>query len=113
MKLNNKGFAITTVLYGLLILFVLLMASYFTILTAKKNKLDNITKSIEDDYYFNIKKEVNENISYPYDVIYTGKYVFNSDCIMYLYAGNTLTAADNKCNTLLREIYYHGDDNNE
>lgn len=111
MRLNNKGFAITSVLYGLLILFVFLLASYFTVLTAKKNRLDIITKEIEDDYYFNIKKEVNETISYPYDVLYTGKYVFNNDCVKYLYAGNKLT--NNDCGTTLKEIYYHGDDSNE
>lgn len=48
MKLNNKGFAITAVLYGLLILFVFLVGSYLTVLTAKKNRVDKITSEIED-----------------------------------------------------------------
>lgn len=52
MKLNNKGFAITSVLYGLLILFVVMMSSYLTVLSAKKNRIDTITKEIEDDYNF-------------------------------------------------------------
>lgn len=47
MKLNNKGFAITAVLYGLLILFVILVSSYLTVLAAKKNRLDEITSEIE------------------------------------------------------------------
>lgn len=47
MKLNNKGFAITAVLYGLLILFVFLVGSYLTVLTAKKNRVDKITEEIE------------------------------------------------------------------
>ncbi len=113
MRLNNKGFAITTVLYGILILFVFLLASYFTVLTAKKNRLDWLTKEIEEDYYFNMKEEANTTITYPYDILYTGKYVFNDNCVMYLYAGNVLTADNNICNTTLKEIYYHGDDNNE
>ena len=50
MKLNNKGFAITGILYGLLILFALLVGSYLTILTAKKNRLDGIITSIEEEY---------------------------------------------------------------
>lgn len=50
MKLNNKGFAITGILYGLLILFALLVGSYLTILTARKNRLDGIVENIEDEY---------------------------------------------------------------
>lgn len=119
MKLNNKGFAITTVLYGLLILFVFLLASYFTVLTAKKNRLDRLTKGIEEDYYYNVKLEVNETFPYPYEILYTGKYVFDNDCVMYLYAGETLESNNNTCypnvsgrSVAIKEIYYHGDDNN-
>ena len=54
MKLNNKGFAITAVLYGLLILFVILIGSYLTLLGTKKSRLDIITSDIEKDYEFNI-----------------------------------------------------------
>lgn len=50
MKLNNKGFAITGILYGLLILFALLVGTYLTILTAKKNRLDGIVADIENEY---------------------------------------------------------------
>ena len=49
MKLNNKGFAITGILYGLLILFALLVGSYLTILTARKNRLDGIVENIENE----------------------------------------------------------------
>ena len=54
MKLNNKGFAITSILYGLLILFVLMVGSYLIVLSVKKNNLDKITESIEVDYMNNI-----------------------------------------------------------
>lgn len=50
MKLDNKGFAITAVIYGLLILFVLLVSSYLFVLSAKKNRLDNIIKEAEEEY---------------------------------------------------------------
>ena len=56
MKLNNKGFAITSVLYGLLILFVILVGSYLTILVAKKNRLDKISEEINNKYGF--KREI-------------------------------------------------------
>lgn len=56
MKLNNKGFAITSVLYGLLILFVVLTSTYLSMLTTKKNNIDKITNDIEEEYY-NKEKE--------------------------------------------------------
>lgn len=57
MKLNNKGFAITAVLYGLLILFTLLVSSYLLILSAKKDRVENITSQIEEEYRDKIKEE--------------------------------------------------------
>lgn len=51
MKLNKKGFAISALLYGLLILFVVLVSSYLLVLSARKNRVDNMVKDIEDDYF--------------------------------------------------------------
>ena len=42
MKLDNKGFAITTILYGTLILFILLLLSLLGILSQYKNNLDKL-----------------------------------------------------------------------
>lgn len=50
MKLNNKGFAITAVLYGLLLLFVILVSSYLLVLSAKKDRVDTLTNEIETNY---------------------------------------------------------------
>lgn len=60
MKLNNKGFAITGILYGLLLLFVLLVGSYLTVLSSKKNRLDSVIEDAEDEY-FNEKVPVCSN----------------------------------------------------
>lgn len=51
MKLNNRGFAITAVLYGLLILFSFLVGSYLLVLSAKKDRVNNLIDEIEKDYY--------------------------------------------------------------
>ena len=51
MKLNNKGFAITAVLYGLLILFVLTAGSYLIALSIKKDRVTSLTDEIENSYY--------------------------------------------------------------
>lgn len=108
MKLNNKGFAITSVLYGLLILFVVMTSTYLTVLSAKKNRLDNITKEIEDSYDFNIKKEnLTESIGDTYTAPHTGKYTFDN-CIMYLYKGNVYKKSE-LCNaSTLTTIECHG-----
>ena len=45
MKLNNKGFAITTILYGTLILFLMLMLSMLEILSSYKDRLEILIES--------------------------------------------------------------------
>ena len=69
MKLNNKGFAITGILYGLLILFALLVGSYLTVLTARKNRLDGIVENIENEYNGNdkAKKTLTQTITDLYN----------------------------------------------
>ena len=59
MKLNNKGFAITSVLYGLLILFVLLVGSYLVVLSVKKDRVEDLTNQIEEEYRDKINNENN------------------------------------------------------
>lgn len=68
MKLNNKGFAITGILYGLLILFALLVGSYLTILTAKKNRLDGLIEANEEEY--RLKENTKEELSKTCNLIY-------------------------------------------
>ena len=46
MKLNNKGFAISTVMYMILILAVILILAILSILSARKLILDNIKKEV-------------------------------------------------------------------
>lgn len=94
MRLNNKGFAITSILYALLILFVLLVSSYLTVLTARKNRLDKITSKIEDDYYFNNERETSINNVSNYTAPYTGKYVFGDNCYIYLSKGSILNLSE-------------------
>lgn len=71
MKLNNKGFAITGILYGLLILFVMLVSSYLLILNTKKNMLDKIVEEMERDYFGEEEQqetESQEEDNGPYEI---------------------------------------------
>ena len=108
MKLNNRGFAITSVLYGLLILFVLLTGSYLTLLGTKKSRLDTIASDIENKYDFNITLPINQTITYPYKAPYTGKYTFNNNCIQYLYNNKEYNTGEINCTGNLIEIRCHG-----
>ena len=61
MKLNNKGFAITAVLYGLLILFVFLVGSYLLVLSAKKDRVEDVVNDIEEEYRTYLENKVNSD----------------------------------------------------
>jgi len=51
MRLNNKGFAITAVLYGILILFVFTVSSYLIALSLRKDRATELTDDIAEEYY--------------------------------------------------------------
>lgn len=62
MKLNNKGYAITTILYGTLIMFLMLMTSMMGILSTHKVRIEKLIE--EDKGATEIVNEVVEN-SFP------------------------------------------------
>jgi len=92
MKLNRKGFAITGILYTILILFLLLLSSLLAILSARINRLSNINIAISGEIeYQNIIDigiiyegaiDNDRNVSNPiyddkyYITNYRGKYKF-------------------------------------
>lgn len=108
MKLNNKGFAITAVLYGLLILFVILVSSYLAILSSKKNRLDRITEKIEYDYTLGgyQRNYYDDDIEYPYTPRYTGKYFFEDGCFAYLYQNVPYTKEEIGCEGKIKYYLY-------
>ena len=77
--MNNKGFAITTVLYGTLILFCLLLVSMLGILSTYKNNLDkliNATNGTRD-----IVKMEKKNINSLNEITKMGLYCLNETCM--------------------------------
>lgn len=79
-RLNNRGFAITAVLYGLLILFLLLFLGMIRILNTERKRMEKISDEI-DKSIVNMKKidinsgnEISEGGIYV--TPYRGKYVF-------------------------------------
>ena len=114
MKLNNKGFAITGILYTVLILFLLILSSLLLMLTTRINRLikltDNINKEVENSQVIGVDvytSDNNENkMSNPivqgeyFITNYKGKYEFiindNNSNICYSYLPeNTLLSINN------------------
>ena len=55
MKLNNKGFAISTIMYMILIMAVVLITLTLTLLNSRKLVLDKIKEEAKDNIY-NVSK---------------------------------------------------------
>lgn len=80
-RLNNRGFAITAVLYGLLILFLLLFLGMIRILNTERKRMAKISDEI-DDSIVNMEKITIDSSEGTigdggiYVTPYRGKYVF-------------------------------------
>lgn len=49
MKLNNKGFAISTILYGLLALLILIVMLIFQVMRTNNNNSKELGASVQED----------------------------------------------------------------
>lgn len=58
-KLNNKGFAISTILYGLLVLVILIIMLIFQIMRTSNNNSKDLGKTIQEE--FEIKRYCKSN----------------------------------------------------
>ena len=77
MKLNNKGFAISAILYTLLILFTLTLISLIAGLNSRNKMLEKSIESMEKKYNWDCIDETKDsNISYLPTTEKRGKYIF-------------------------------------
>ncbi len=98
MKLNNKGFAITTILYTLLILFSLTLISIISGLNTRNKLLDKSIESIETEYNWEcVTTDDEPKIIYLITAEKKGKYIYTStekpdlkECYTYLPEGTNL-----------------------
>ena len=74
MKLGNKGFAITGILYTIFILFLMILLSVLGGLNIKRKLLekniDNMKESLEEKC-----QEIENDNDFPYTTKYLGKYI--------------------------------------
>ena len=54
--MNNKGFAITSIIYGLMLLFVMVVASFLSVLVGRNRRMDDLLDGVRDtlDYPVNV-----------------------------------------------------------
>lgn len=93
MKLDNKGFAITTILYGTLILFILLLLSLLGILSQYKNNLDKLINegSGARSIVTMEKIEINEGEIITNGGLYLVKMNNGTNCTKYFRINSTAT----------------------
>ena len=97
--MNNKGFAITGILYTIFILFIMTLLAILSGLNTRLKLMEKSVMSFQDDYSEknNLVTTSNDNdISFRTNALYTGKYIFkvinseqNNDkfCILYIRRG--------------------------
>lgn len=90
-KLNNKGFAVSTILYGILSLTILILLLIFAIMKSSKDMNQDLSKSIEE----------NLNKCVTYEVALDNCYFENASCVKELYEYSTCI---NKNSTLTNKI---------
>lgn len=96
IKLNNKGFAISTILYGLLIVLVLIISLLMTTMsfTRKTSKefVDNIVDELESDQNFNFTSAYTPSKNYWF-YVYEDKVVSNVNLALSAYLNNSSSNA--------------------
>lgn len=108
--MNNKGFAITGILYTIFILFIMTLLAILSGLNTRLKLMEKSVMSFQDDYSQknNLVTTSNDNdISFRTNALYTGKYIFkvinseqNNDkfCILYIRRGANIKDNSNFIN---------------
>lgn len=117
--MNNKGFAITGIIYTLFILFLMILLTVLTGLSSYQKLMINSTRSLENSFEGEEIGDDPSNLYYDFDDIeeykkayYLGKYVFkideNNDGVI-----NNLDTIDTECSVYLKKDTLFYDNTNE
>ena len=93
--MNNKGFAITSIIYGLMLLFVVIVTSFLSILVGKNRRFDELVEGVYDSLEYETievtinetKNDFKENENTTYVTKKRALYNFkinNKECLVYL-----------------------------
>lgn len=128
--MNNKGFAITGILYTIFILFSLILVSILAGISSRRRYLEKSVSSLENVYTASSLRNGDNPLSVSDDAPKTGKYKFSFeysgmkfDCYSYLKKDSPLTLnsidfTTKSCNDTYKpvmdnatdsvKIYYYG-----
>lgn len=73
-KLNNKGFAITAILYSILILFLLLFLATLKILNTRNDRIEKNYESVMKNFTSSDEVNINVDLATGYSTKYRGRY---------------------------------------
>ena len=99
--MNNKGFAITSIIYAILVLFLMVLLSMLAILSNQKNMSEDLidgesgARSITNLEKIDITKELSSG---KYTIPKTAMYYYiasDSQCKFYAYKGDEITILSN------------------
>lgn len=96
--MNQKGFAITTVLYSILIIFVLLIAVFLNLLGSKRNIITSVFNDVSTYYDMTNSYRVCSDLSREYVTQYRGEYKISTPQFtgyLYLPANTVILGNDN------------------
>ena len=93
--MNNKGFAITGILYTIFILFIMTLLAILSGLNTRMKLMEKSIMSFQDDYSLkNIATEGEKNqMNSDKIALYDGKYIFGDNCTAYLKKGTAFSNA--------------------
>ena len=118
--MNNKGFAITSIIYGLMLLFIVIVTSFLSILVGRNRRMDELVEGIYDslDYkQITVKSTAFDNSKNSYVTREKGLYYFEyNDCLVFLPKSVILVKDTFKAPfdaTSTPTLYYYYNYNNE
>lgn len=105
--MNNKGFAITGILYGLMLIFVLALTSFLSILVGKNRRIDSLIDNVYSNINYDKYDYTFSDENYNYEIEKTGLYTFTykeKTCKAYLPINTVVITGKYKNNT--DKLYY-------
>lgn len=100
MKLNNKGFAISGILYTVFVVFLLILLYILGALNSKRKILEKNIESINKSIYETCYTIGDSSTQIPASeanlsaITYTGKYTLSTGCVTYAKKGESLIDKD-------------------
>lgn len=98
--MNNKGFAITSIIYGLMLLFVLVITSFISILVGRNRRMDALIEGVHESVKYEEIKVCdtcdNRFTNVTYTTLEKGLYNFDDNCKIYLPKNTIVIKANNK-----------------